>query len=40
MAHAAKLVGRDLAYVIIGFLISLAIASGVNPAIGSALFGG
>ena len=31
--HALKLVGRDLLYVIIGFLVSLAIAVTVNPAL-------
>ncbi len=40
MGHAVRLVSRDLLYVTIGFLVSLAIAAGVNPAIGSALFGG
>ena len=40
MRHAVRLVSRDLFYVTVGFLVSLAIAAGVNPAIGSALFGG
>ena len=38
MAHAAKLVGRDLAYVTLGFIISLAIAATVNPTVAKALF--
>ncbi|MEC8192169.1 MAG: hypothetical protein VX944_06800 [Myxococcota bacterium] len=38
MAHAIKLVVRDLTYVTIGFGLSLAIAAVVNPAVGRALF--
>jgi hypothetical protein len=39
MASAFALVGRDLVFVTIGFVVSLLIASGVNPEIGSALIG-
>ena len=39
MASALKLVSRDLIYVIIGFVVSLLIASAVNPEIGRSLFG-
>ncbi|MFT5433743.1 MAG: hypothetical protein ACI9OJ_004451, partial [Myxococcota bacterium] len=37
--HAGKLIARDLTYVTVGFIISLAIASAVNPAVSRALFG-
>ena len=40
MTSAFAMVGRDLIYVTIGFVISLLIASGVNPAIGKALISG
>ncbi len=37
---AVKLAGRDLLYVMIGFVISLILASIINPTVGAALFGG